>query len=287
MNNANLLLNLSQIKSLKVKLFLTITCICLTMLNISNAQSLFLLAGQSNACGMGDSAKSNLNHSDNAFEYDVLLNEIKPLKDPVGQIWENLEKAKRGSISPAFSKAYADISHQKVIMLTAARGGSSCCIKADMNNYGTWDTSGHLLLLPVAVKKAKMAIAKTGLPLKGIIWVQGERDANAINDNKQTKEEFKEALKSVITRFRDSLGDNIPFFIVKTGYQTDRPQAGNDAVRAMQDEVAKELKNVYVVYNDTNLFIEKKWMHDKVHYNQSGLDDIGTTIAQKIYSITK
>ncbi len=268
-----------------MKLLFTITCICLIMLNLSNAQSLFLLAGQSNACGMGDSSKSNRYCTGNTFEYDVLLDEIKPLKDPVGQIWENLETAKRGSIAPAFSKAYADKSHQKVIMLTAARGGSSCGIKAEMNNYGTWDTSGHLLLLPVAVKKTKMAMAKTGLPLKGIVWMQGERDANAINDSKQTNEEFKEALKSVITRFRASLGDNIPFFIVKTGYQTDRPQAGNDAVRAMQDEVAKELKNVYVVYNDTNLFIEKKWMHDKVHYNQSGLDDIGNVIAQKIYNL--
>ena len=62
---------------------------------------------------------------------------------------------------------------------------------------------------------------------------------------------------------------------------------GNDAVREMQEEVAKELKKVFVVYNDTDLFIEKKWMYDKVHYNQQALDDIGNTIAKKIYSITK
>jgi len=271
-----------------VKLLIITTCFSLMiMLNNTNAQSLFLLAGQSNACGMGDSSKSNRNCTVNAFEYDALLDSIKPLRDPVGQLWGGLETAKRGSITPSFSKAYSEMSHEKVIMVTAARGGSSCCNKAELDNYGTWDTSGHLLVLPSAVKKAKMAIAKTGLPLKGIIWMQGERDANAINDSKQTKEEFKEALKSVIERFRASLGYNVPFFIVKTGYQTDRPHIGNDAVREMQKEVAKELKKVYVVYNDTDLFIEKKWMYDKVHYNQLGLDDIGNTIAQKIYSITK
>ena len=266
---------------------LLITTIILLIVNTLLAQSLFFLAGQSNACGMGDSSKSNLNISKNAFEFDVLMNAVKPLRDPVGQLWGGLETAKRGSIAPAFSKSYADLSNKNVIMFTAARGGSSCCNKAELGNYGTWDTVGHLLLLPIAVNKAKMAMVKTGLSLRGIIWMQGERDANAINDSKQTKEEFKESLKSVIVRFRDSLGRDIPFFIVKTGYQTDRPKMGNDAVREMQEEVAKELKKVYVVYNDTDLFIEKKWMYDKVHYNQQALDDIGNTIAKKIYSITK
>ncbi len=268
-----------------MKLF--ITSIFVMIVNSLLAQSLFLLAGQSNACGMGDSAKSNLNFSASAFEFDVLTNSVKPLRDPVGQVWEGLETAKRGSIAPAFSKAYADISRKGVNLLTAARGGSSCCNKAELGNYGTWDTSGHLLLFPIAVKKAKMAMFKTGLSLNGIIWMQGERDANAINDNKQTQDEFKESLKSLIHRFRDALGKDLPFFIVKTGYQTDRPKNGNDAVRAMQEEVAKELKNVFVVYNDTHLFITKTWMHDNVHYNQQALDDIGKTIAQKIYSITK
>ncbi len=271
-----------------MKLLFTITSFSLMMIfNRIKAQNLFLLAGQSNACGMGDSSKSNRYCTESTFEYDALLDSVKPLKDPMGQVWESLQTARRGSIGPTFSKVYSDLSHEKVIIFTAARGGSSCCNKAELDNYGTWDTSGHLLVLPLAIKKAKMAIVKTGLPLKGIIWMQGERDANAINDSKQTKEEFKEALKSIIERFRASLGKNVPFFIVKTGYQTDRPQMGNDAVRAMQEEVAKELKNVYVVYNDTDLFIEKKWMYDKVHYNQQGLDDIGKTIAPKIYSFIK
>jgi hypothetical protein len=258
--------------------------ICLLMHHALYAQQLFLLAGQSNAVGQGDSSKSNGNACDNAFEYDILLDSIKLLKDPAGQKWKSLETSnKGGTILPSFTKRLNGLTHEKVVVVMAARGGSSCSKYAELGNYGTWDTGGKLF--SDAVEKTNKAITKSGIPLTGIIWMQGERDANAINDGKQTGDAFETALASVIKRFRNIYGKKLPFFMVQTGYQSGRPRTGNDIVRQKQASLSKTMKRVYLVYEDTNLFFERNWMKDNVHYNQDGLNDIGEKVADHVYKV--
>jgi hypothetical protein len=247
------------------------------------AQQLFLLAGQSNAVGLGDSSKSNLNTCNDAFEYDVLLDSIKLLKDPAGQKWKSLETTlKGGTILPSFAKTLNVLTQKRVVTVMAARGGSSCSKHAELDNYGTWDTTGKIFA--DAVEKTNKAINKSGIPLTGILWMQGERDANAINDGYLTAEVFKASLEDLIKRFRNVYGKKLPFFIVQTGYQSGRPKAGNDIVRKMQADVAKKMKKVFLVYEDTNLFFERNWMKDNVHYNQDGLNDIGEKAAQQVFN---
>ncbi|KAA9040554.1 sialate O-acetylesterase [Ginsengibacter hankyongi] len=262
--------------------FKNLLFIFLLISNHVHAQQSFLLAGQSNAVGHGDSRKSNLNVCINAYEYDVLLDSIKLLKDPAGQKWKSLETTnKGGTMLPSFAKALNGLTQEKVVVLMAARGGSSCSKNAELDNYGTWDTSGKLFT--DAVEKTNKAINKSGILLTGIIWMQGERDANAINDGKETGEAFKASLESLIKRFKNRYGKRLPFFIVQTGYQSGRPKAGNDIVREIQAAVAKKMKRVYVAYEDTNLFFERNWMKDNVHYNQDGLNDIGEKVAKYVY----
>lgn len=252
----------------------------LLMSNLLCAQCLFLLAGQSNANGQGDSKKSNLFTCDSAFEYDILLDSVKPLRDPIGQKWQLLESANTGTILPVFAKVFTRITTQSVTIVTASRGGSSCSKKAELSNYSTWDDGGELF--NQAVAKTDRAIAKTKLKLNGIIWMQGERDANAINDGKLTASEYQIALMGLIDRFRKHFGRKLPFYIVQTGYQSARPKEGNDSIRNVQAFVSKKLRHVFIVYSKTDTFFEKKWMKDNVHYSQDGLNDIGETIAVEI-----
>lgn len=244
------------------------------------AQQLFLLAGQSNANGQGDYNKSNQYASDLAFEYDVVKDAIKPLKDPVGQKWKSLEPANTGTILPAFAQTFTNLTQQKIILLTASRGGSSCSKKAELDSYGTWDKEGQLF--NQTIEKTDKAILKTASKLSGIVWMQGERDANSINDGKLTGQEYKTSLISLIKRFRVHYGKNLPFYIIQTGYQSGRPKQGNDTVRLMQKAVANELNHVFIAYTEANLFFEKKWMKDHVHYNQDGLNDIGVVVGKFI-----
>jgi hypothetical protein len=243
---------------------------------------LFLLAGQSNAVGPGDSVKSLKCLPNTAFEFDATANDLIPLKDPVGKAWKLFQKAGTGSVAPAFAKRINELTGQPVYMVTAARGGASCHRKAEMGSYDTWDVSGNLFAM--AVEKTKMAEAKAGLRLSGIIWMQGERDANAILAGQMTGNEYQETLENLILRFRKEFGKKLPFYIVQTAYQQDKAPTGCDAVRNAQIAVAKKMKGVYIAYDETGEFAQRKWFKDIVHYNQDALNDIGTKTAEFVYT---
>lgn len=249
------------------------------------AQQLFLLAGQSNAVGQGDSLKSAVCQPNTAFEFNAAANDFNPLKDPVGKPWELFQQAGTGSVAPAFARRLNELSGQKIYIITAARGGASCSKKAEMADYDTWESSGKLFDL--AVEKTRMAEKKAGQPLSGIIWMQGERDANAILAGQMTGAEYKAALENLILRFRKEFGNVLPFYIVQTAFQQDKAPDGCQAVRDAQSEVAKNVKGVYISYNETGDFAQRKWFKDNVHYNQEALNDIGTKTAEFVYSTSK
>jgi hypothetical protein len=252
---------------------------------LAQEPQLYLIAGQSNAVGQGDSLYSPVCKANTNFEFDASANEWIPLTDPVGKHWKLFQRASTGSIVPSFANRLNELSGKKVFVITAARGGASCHQKAEMSNYDTWDVSGHLF--EMAVEKTKMAETKVGFGLSGIVWMQGERDANAILNGQLTVNEYQTALVSVIHRFRKIFGKKLPFFIVQTAYQQDKPKTGCDAVRNAQVAVSKKMKKVYIAYNETGLFAQRKWFKDAVHYNQDGLNDIGEKTAAFVHSKNK
>lgn len=257
----------------------------LLMMNAANAQEkkVFMVAGQSNAVGQGDASASVICNAGIAFEYKP--QGLVPLSDPVGTAAGGFEHAASGSLCPAFAKAYNAITGRTVILVPAARGGSSCHQKAELNNYGTWARTGHRTLFDSAVQKAQAATGITNSALAGILWLQGERDANAINTGTLTVAGYRQALQDLLQRFRDKLGKNLPVYIVLTGYYTNHPTQGFDHVRQAQEDVACSDPYTYIVYRKTNLFPHKSWMKDDIHYNQTGLNDIGETIAEEIAAI--
>jgi hypothetical protein len=243
---------------------------------------LFLLAGQSNAVGQGDSLYSPVCNANKTFEFDAAANEFIRLKDPVGKPWKQFQIANTGSIVPSFANRLNELSEQKIFVITAARGGASCHLKAEMSNYDTWDVSGNLFAM--AVEKTKMAETKSGCGLSGIIWMQGERDANAILNGQLTADEYETALENVIHRFSAAFGKKLPFYIILTAYQQDKPRTGCDLVRNVQVAMSKKLKRVYIAYNETGEFAQRKWFKDAVHYNQDALNDIGKKTAEFVQS---
>ncbi|SHG81442.1 protein of unknown function [Chryseolinea serpens] len=250
---------------------------------LAQEKTLWLIAGQSNAVGQGDSTLSPKCEEDTAWEYAFSSDALRPLADPVGVKELSFERANSGSLAPAFASGMvARQGSSSIVIVSAARGGASCHQKAELNNYGTWDTRGNLLLFDDAITKVKAAEKKTALTLSGILWLQGERDANAINDGKLTPHEYEAALTNLIARFRKALGSKVPFYIVQTGYFKDHPHEGFDAVRRAQQNVADKDKFTSVVYTETNLFEAKGWMKDQIHYNQIGLNHIGAVVADAL-----
>ncbi len=250
------------------------------------SQHVILLAGQSNATGQGDKMVSNsLFKTEKGFEYDILTDSIKLLKDPAGQRWKDLEPANSGSILPAFVFTLNQKTNKPIVVISAARGGSSCHQKAELSNYGTWDIAGNLFHQTHEKVLAALKITKT--KLSAIIWMQGERDANAINDGILRDKEYKESLVLLIGRFRKEFGKHVPFYIVQTGNQSGRPILGNSQVRKMQQEVAAELKNVFIGYDKTPSFRDRSLMKDHVHYNQDALNEIGIELGNMASKMLK
>ncbi|SEM03542.1 protein of unknown function [bacterium A37T11] len=264
--------------------------ICLLLLNsmvcrVQAMKYLFLIAGQSNAVGKGDASLSPVVLPGTAFEYVCLADSLKPVADPVGVNELKLQQAMSGSAWPAFCRSFYQMTGDTVILVAAARDGSSCHEKAELAGSGTWAEMGYLF--PAAVKKVNAAMKKTGLPLSGILWIQGERDANAINAGQMDAKEYEESLRSVIGRFRQAIQTDVPFFIVKTGYYKDHPVKGFDLVRKVQGELAQRMAGVYIGYDDANLFLKKGMMRDEIHYNQDALNIVGDAVANSVINKLK
>lgn len=242
----------------------------------------FLVAGQSNAVGQGDSSLSVKAGLEGTFEYSYTGNNLRPLADPVGTKELSFERAATGSAWPAFAAQLHQLTQQRIIIIPAARNGSSCNAKAELENYGTWDTTG--VLFKNAVLKTKLALKKTGQPLNGIIWVQGERDANAINSGTITTVAYEASLRKLITRFRQQLGGSMPFYIMQTGYYKNHPRAGFDSVQAVQQRVALTVPHVYMVFK-TSGFATQNRLKDEIHYDQGALNEMGRAIADTVYQL--
>lgn len=132
----------------------------------SAAQHVFLVAGQSNAAGQGDSSLSVKVTRGAAFEYRYTQHALVPLKDPVGFQELNFQPAGFGSAWTAFAEGMFKISHEKIIIVPAARGGSSLTAAARLSNYDTWTESGSLFnnsVLKVISLRLMRSVAK--LPL--------------------------------------------------------------------------------------------------------------------------
>ncbi|AHF16037.1 sialate O-acetylesterase [Niabella soli] len=263
------------------KLSLVILSVLVLSAAASAQKALFLVAGQSNGVGQGDASLSVKNTTAPLYEYVFTGNTFCLLADPVGQEELHLQQAHTGSAWPSFAAAYHKLTKDTVIIIAAARGGSSCNYKAELPSMGTWDTVGTLPLFDSALLKTKAAIRLAKCPLNGIIWSQGERDANAINAGRLTPEEYAQTLQLLIGRFRKALGA-VPFYIIQTGYYRNHPKKGFDAVRRAQVQLCNTKQQVYMVYDQTGTFEQKGWMKDDIHYNQTALNHIGVIAAQKI-----
>jgi len=276
-------------KKSTLKFFWILIIIMVKMTSVTHAQNkvLFLVAGQSNAVGQGNKDSSVSCSTHTAFEYRMNDDSLLPLQDPAGEEWQYFQPANTGSFIPAFAKQYHGKTGKQVVIISAARGGSSCNARAELENYGTWAAKGNVPLFENALIKTKQAMQYSGLPLSGVIWCQGERDANAINTGQLTAIEYEDALIDLIGRFRKALGETLPFYIIQTGYYKNHAREGFNGVRKAQELVAEHLPNTFLVYKNTADFEKLGWMKDEIHYSQQGLNDIGEKMASFIASIEK
>lgn len=248
------------------------------------AQTLFLVAGQSNAVGIGNADSSALYQCSTCYEYSSATQSIWPLKDPVGYsaVNEDFQAAYTGSCWPAFAYTYNQLTGDSVILIQAAKGGTACHALAD-GGAGNWSDSYHLF--SQAVGKAKAAEVFTGKQVAGIVWLQGESDAVGIYNGKITACQYKQALQDLIQRFRNQLHCNLPFYIIQTGLFTEPFDDVFNQAREIQRQVAAEDYLTFVVDSSANTYRSLGWMTDQIHFDQRALNAMGTNAATNVAAL--
>lgn len=240
----------------------------------ANVLDVFLVAGQSNADGRGDSTKS-VYAVDGTFQY---FNSLKKVFRNVGS------PSSRGSFGPSFANEYYRITGRHVLFVDAAVGGAAQTVAADNGTDGNWDTTGTRFNNAVTMTTNALAAAQAAgytTNFKGVIWCQGEQDGRKIDEGVITKAIYKAALVKMIGRFRAIYGQTMPFIMSRIGYRNGEADSGYVYVQEAQEEVcfADSNKNI-MGFRDAGSFRDRGLFIDAVHYTQDGYSQMGLSLAR-------
>lgn len=237
------------------------------------AVDVFTVAGQSNAVGRGDSAQSPTPASGTAWEYNG--GSFSELSDPV-------DGANTGSAWPSFADTYYNRTGRKVVIVPTAVDASAQASESD-TGAGNWDTTGSLQDNAVTeTQNALSYLNNNGYDptLRGILWHQGEKDGREISKGNVTKSTYRTALQDMVDAFRNDLSrPDLPLFIHTIAHDDNYSPEGYEKVRQAQYAAVSADDNVHLVSDIQHRFELERKMGDAVHYNQTGLNEMGTASA--------
>lgn len=239
-----------------------------TSLDVSGVVDLFIIAGQSNAEGRGTGGPD----VPAGAGYEIDGGAIRHLADPVGG-------AASGSAWPALANKWRALTGRTAFVAEIAYGGSG--LVEGVGSGNNW-TTGTL----------KAAAAGVGADAQGwlsesqtlgkvfIIWAQGERDAISVDGETVTGALYEAALDDLVEFFDANLPQMDGFLISALGLQNDGEMTPEYAeIRVAQESVAADRADTHVAFDRAQYFPGESKMTDNVHYNQTGLNEMGEAIA--------
>jgi len=253
---------------------------------------LFTVAGQSNAVGFASGGPSV--SAGEFLEFDH-KNEVinDPIGDPIQMAYSeedsgsSADQSSSGSAWPSFANEYYSQRGVTGAIVGTANGGSG--VTDGASGLITWNATsgGSYSLLDQAVHATNEAItalenAGHTVNYRGILWHQGERDAQNIDDGSITKSDYDTAFRNMIAEFRSQLGPGTPFWIFELGHPNSGDTSGFQDIRDVQNSVVGDQSNTYMVSTIQKDFPEEGKMSDDLHYNQTGYNEMGTTGAGNV-----
>ena len=239
-----------------------------------------IFSGQSNMCGETEAVPQINFCVENAYEYRYEGNCLQPLQHPVGEdlFFGQLEGSdkKRGSLVPAFCRAYTQYSKRNVVAVHVACGSTTITewIKG---------TSRHFYMnqkINAAIQKVKENYTIDHIYF---VWLQGESDAII-----QTSETlYLERLKYHKDILKNEFGIE-KFAIIKVGYfalnagwiedgSTEKKQWDEVIMQAQEHAVLEDEDFVMLTRICPELSLKNEYINPNVagHYTNEGLDIIG------------
>lgn len=257
-------------------------------INSTSDIDVFLVAGQSNAKGKGDSLLSPRALTGKVLQINTGV--IKDANDPMGEdVPGSNEKSQYGSAWPSFGNQYYNRTSRKICMVPSYKGGTSQCAAADVG-AGNWDTTGILFDSAVARVNSAMSVlaAKGYRPVfKGVVWLQGESDAIGIQNGLINQTDYINAFTKMLRRFRTNFGAAMPFYVIRIGTSSAYIDTYWKQIRDAQQSVSNSDSMTQIVYYNAANFITRGLMLDAVHYNQVALNEVGQMTAAAVLTHNK
>jgi len=241
------------------KLWLILFFGLLYIVKTTVASEVFILAGQSNMRGRGE------------------VTELLGTKPRLIKIPENVEFYWDGKICSLFgrrnlrwtfgpeasfaheiSKAWPDT---KIVLIKYAVTGSSLL---------RWEEKYYKILIELvhAITKGKV------VEYAGVLWMQGEADADSI----EKSEQYFENLKALIERTRQDLpSSDCPFLL---GWLSAFDKPGCEIIRHAQLKAAKDIPRTFLVSTKG-----LSTLKDNMHYDSKGQIELGRRFAGVILSL--
>lgn len=253
----------------------------------------FIVAGQSNATGVGDGHKSPRVRLGTAFQFHGGV--IKACNDPVGDALPHPEYVSDGktypaatiggSAWPAFARTYESACGIPVLLVpTSALGSSSCLLSQASLALGHWGLNG--VHLPAAIAKgqaAQTAMLAQGMEpeYRGVLWCQGEQDAKAWALGDITTTQYRAALEVIATAFQDAFGSGLGscgFYIFRTGALSPNNHPYQVAQMCQERFCCEHYRTLgaRIVYKAAAHFAANNLTYNNTnHYTQAGYNSMG------------
>lgn len=256
---------------------------------------LFLMAGQSNAVGVGgDPSAAPLPERGTSYLVRVLPDSVGPTGGPfVELVTVRPNTIVGGTALPTFAVEYTARTGRPTAFLQTAFGGTTNVAEADRGR-GHWSArqlgpgagggpNRFQLALDLLDAFLENAPAHTpAIRFAGLFWIQGETDAQEIDRGRIQTTDYRQDLRATITALADTLaaraGYPVPIYVVQIGHLLEGDSPGFRDVRDVQAESAGAV-GYTLACNHAHLFPEAGLMADFAHWNQLGLNHVGLELA--------
>lgn len=249
---------------------------------VSNTVDLFIVAGQSNALGIGTAAQSP------AAPYGLWINgsnQPVQLVDPLGNV-------NTGSSWPAFSNEWAALKKRRSAFVYTAAVGSSLVAA------GTgWNPTGNLRAQAVTAANQAISVlnghATYSLGDVYVLWLQGEQEAQTLNGTTITGATYEQALEDLATYFKAQIPSMVSMGVIHISgpagsggagaTQQTANHLGYQEIRAAQTRAIADSAELISAYDGSYHFVGRGLSKDGTHYSQEGYNINGKMAAKGMH----
>lgn len=242
---------------------------------LSNKPLVFVLMGQSNACGAADIQESPdyLTQHPNIRKYiQSTSNSGEKFTQslvPFCEQWKDNSDGKVSLMNSFLEKMVEQFPNQKFDVLNCSIPGSSIQSyekgkAVDMNFYGNDFQTGDRNIYEHCVRRTQEVLEQGGGTLAGVLFHQGETDNAAPY--------WKPTVENVVLNFRQDLNSNVPFIF---GHLAPVPQYEN------HNQIIDSLENtsnLIGVVSSQGL----SYQSDNIHFDQQGSLGLGYRYAEEM-----